>query len=35
MGWITRRRIQVNRTAECRVIRRFLDSEAEFLFVPS
>ena len=33
MRWITRRRIQVNRTATCWLIRRFLDREAEFLFV--
>lgn len=33
MKWITRERIQVNRTATCWLIRRFLDSEAEFLFV--
>jgi hypothetical protein len=35
MKWITRQRIQVNRTATCWLIRRFLDSEAEFLFVPA
>jgi len=35
MKWITRRRIQVNRTATCWLIRRFLDSEAVFLFVPA
>lgn len=34
MQWITRQRIQVNRTATCWLIRRFLDREAEFLFVP-
>jgi hypothetical protein len=34
MKWITRQRIQVNRTATCWLIRRFLDSDAEFLFVP-
>lgn len=34
MKWITRQRIQVNRTATCWLIRRFLDSEAEFLFAP-
>ena len=33
MKWITRERIQVNRTATCWLIRRFLDKEAEFLFV--
>lgn len=35
MKWITRERIQVNRTATCWLIRRFLDPEAEFLFVPA
>lgn len=35
MKWITRRRIQVNRTATCWLIRRFLDHHAEFLFVPA
>jgi hypothetical protein len=35
MKWITRERIQVNRTATCWLIRRFLDSEAELLFVPA
>jgi hypothetical protein len=35
MKWITRERIQVNRTATCWLIRRFLDQEAEFLFVPA
>jgi hypothetical protein len=34
MKWITRQRIQVNRTATCWLIQRFLDSESEFLFVP-
>ena len=34
MKWITRERIQVNRTATCWLIQRFLDSEAEFIFVP-
>jgi hypothetical protein len=33
MKWITRQRIQVNRTATCRLIARFIDREAEFLFV--
>lgn len=33
MKWITRERIRVNRTATCWLIRRFLDSEPEFLFV--
>ena len=35
MKWITRERIRVNRTATCWLIRRFLDPEAEFLFVPA
>src|SRR6266536_2205478 len=35
MKWITRERIQVNRTATCWLTRRFLDAEAEFLFVPA
>jgi len=35
MKWITRTRIRVNRTATCWLIRRFLDPEAEFLFVPA
>ncbi len=34
MKWITRQRIQVNRTATCWLIVRFIDREAEFLFVP-
>jgi len=34
MKWITRKRIQVNRTATCWLVRRFLDPEAEFIFVP-
>lgn len=33
MKWITRHRIQVNRTATCWLITRFIDREAEFLFV--
>src|SRR5882724_3642661 len=33
MKWITREGIRVNRTATCWLIRRFLDPEAEFLFV--
>jgi hypothetical protein len=33
--WITRKGIRVNRTATCWLIRRFLDPEAEFIFVPS
>lgn len=35
MKWITREGIRVNRTATCWLIRRFLDPEAEFLFVPA
>ena len=35
MKWITRHKIRVNRTATYWLIRRFLDSEAEFLFVPA
>jgi len=35
MKWITRQRIQVNRTATCWLITRFIDREAEFLFVPA
>jgi len=31
--WVTRQRIQVNRTATCWLIQRFLDPTAEFLFV--
>jgi Chromate resistance exported protein len=35
MKWITRTGIRVNRTGACWLIRRFLDPEAEFLFVPA
>ena len=35
MKWVTRQRIQVNRTATCWLISRFIDPEAEFLFVPA
>ena len=35
MKWITRQRIQVNRTATCWLIRRFIDPDADFLFVPA
>jgi hypothetical protein len=35
MKWITRESIRVNRTATCWLIRRFLDREAEFVFVPA
>jgi len=34
MKWITRKDIRVNRTATCWLIRRFVDPNAEFLFVP-
>lgn len=33
MKWLTRKRIHVNRTATAWLIRRFLDREAEILFV--
>jgi len=33
MKWVTRRQIRVNRTATCWLIRRFIDSAAEFIFV--
>ncbi len=35
MKWVTRKEIRVNRTATCWLIRRFLDQDAEFLFVPA
>jgi hypothetical protein len=35
MKCITHTRIRVNRTGACWLIRRFLDPEAEFLFVPT
>lgn len=35
MKWITRQRIQVNRTATCWLVARFIDREAEFLFAPA
>ena len=35
MKWVTREQIRVNRTATCWLIRRFLDPEAEFIFVPA
>ena len=35
MKWITREQIRVNRTATCWLIRRFLDPEAEFTFMPA
>ena len=33
MKWITRKGIRVNRTATCWLIGRFLDPDAEFIFV--
>ena len=33
MKWVTRRRIQVNRTAKAWLIRRFIDPDATFQFV--
>ena len=35
MKWITREQIRVNRTATCWLIRRFLDPQAELIFVPA
>jgi hypothetical protein len=35
MKWVTRKRIQVNRTATCWLVKRFIDPAAEFLFVPA
>jgi hypothetical protein len=35
MKWVTRERIQINRTATCWLVRRFIDPTAEFLFVPA
>lgn len=35
MKWTTREGIRVNRTATCWLIRRFLDAEPEFVFVPA
>jgi hypothetical protein len=35
MKWITRERIRVNRTANCWLVRRFLDPQGEFIFVPA
>ncbi len=34
MKWVTRQRIRVNRTATAWLIRRFIDPDAEILFVP-
>ena len=33
MRWVTRREIRVNRAATAWLVRRFVDPEAEFLFV--
>ena len=33
MKWVTRKDIRVNRTATCWLVRRFIDPNAEFLFV--
>jgi hypothetical protein len=33
MRWVTRRQIRVNRTATAWLVRRFVDKDAEFLFV--
>lgn len=33
MRWVTRRQIRVNRTATAWLVRRFVDPDAEFLFV--
>ncbi|HEY8226055.1 MAG TPA: chromate resistance protein ChrB domain-containing protein [Pyrinomonadaceae bacterium] len=33
MKWVTREHIRVNRTATCWLIRKFIDSSAEFMFV--
>jgi len=33
MKWVTREQIRVNRTATCWLISRFIDSQAEFVFV--
>ena len=33
MKWVTRKDIRVNRTATCWLVRRFIDPEAEFIFV--
>ncbi len=34
MKWVTRKTIKVNRTATAWLVRRFIDPEAVFLFVP-
>lgn len=33
MKWVTRKRIQINRTATAWLVRRFIDPTADFLFV--
>ena len=33
MKWVTRQNIRVNRTATCWLVRRFIDPQAEFIFV--
>jgi hypothetical protein len=33
MKWVTRKRIQINRAATAWLVRRFIDPQAEFLFV--
>lgn len=33
MKWVTRKRIQVNRAATAWLVRRFIDPQADFLFV--
>ena len=33
MKWVTRENIRVNRTATCWLVRRFIDPEAELIFV--
>jgi hypothetical protein len=33
MKWVTRKQIRVNRTATCWLITRFIDPQAEFIFV--
>ncbi len=35
MKWVTRERVKVDRVACPWLVRRFIDSEAEFLFVPA
>jgi hypothetical protein len=34
MKWVTRQNVMVDRVASCWLIRKFVDREAEFLFVP-